>query len=675
MRTDTPGASGGRDAVVEDAGGAPHEIVAVVGTGDRERLAQPGRPGEQVAVAPGLHPPFPHELDAVDRRGGAQQHRGGVAGLGRDDVGAPVHAVGEVHVEVPGRPEHHLGARRHAPVRVAAGVVGPEVRLDLDDARRQPTPVVGPAHEQLVEQVGREHASVTRVERTWQRAPAAHPGSCSQRACSASRTPRLDHLLLDRRRTGATGGGAPQDRRARLEQRERFGTEVGLGEHQLVEGYAALGRVAHQRPDPRVGVAEGHALLHQPLGEVDRGGVLAVGRRLHACCHHLRRREQPGDRAQREPALVERVEQRLLVLLEVAVVGEREALERGQEPGEVADQAAGLAARELGDVGVLLLRQHRRPGAVRVGEAEEAELLAAPQHDLLAQTRQVHLGERGDEQRLGHEVAVGHRVERVVEPAGEAEVGGGGVGIEREARPRERAGAERRDVGPGERVAPALDVAAEGPEVGEEVVREQHRLRALEVRVAGEVDVVGGIRARHEHLLQPVHVGGDVGALAPEEQAQRGGDLVVAAATGVELRPRGPRQLGDPALDGGVDVLVGRRELERAVEQLGPDAVERGDDLGRLVVGEHPRARQARDVRAGTREVVGREAPVERQALGERQELLGRALGEPAVPEGHVLGPAGCREPPCWRAHVSTESPHRRTKPAESSWRNVSDAS
>ena len=105
----------------------------------------------------------------------------------------------------------------------------------------------------------------------------------------------------------------------------------------------------------------------------------------------LGRREQPGDRAEREPALVERVEQRLLVLLQVAVVREREALQRGEEAGEVADQPPGLAPRQLGDVGVLLLRQHRRAGAVRVGEAQEAELLARPQHDLLAEARQVHL--------------------------------------------------------------------------------------------------------------------------------------------------------------------------------------------------------------------------------------------------------------------------------------------
>ena len=63
------------------------------------------------------------------------------------------------------------------------------------------------------------------------------------------------------------------------------------------------------------------------------------------------------------------VEDRLLVLLEVAVVAEREPLERREQAGEVADQPTGLAARELRDVGVLLLRHDRRPGRERVVRA------------------------------------------------------------------------------------------------------------------------------------------------------------------------------------------------------------------------------------------------------------------------------------------------------------------
>ena len=44
----------------------------------------------------------------------------------------------------------------------------------------------------------------------------------------------------------------------------------------------------------------------------------------------------------------------------------------------------------------------------------------------------------------------------------------------------------------------SLEVAGERPEVREQVVREQHRLGALEVRVPREVDVGAGLRGALE---------------------------------------------------------------------------------------------------------------------------------------------------------------------------------
>ena len=90
--------------------------------------------------------------------------------------------------------------------------------------------------------------------------------------------------------------------------------------------------------------------------------------RAHPFGVELEVRDERRHRRQRECERVERVEHRLLVLLEVAVVGERQALHRRRQRDEVAEQPSGLAARQLGDVGVPLLRHHARPGAVAVGQ-------------------------------------------------------------------------------------------------------------------------------------------------------------------------------------------------------------------------------------------------------------------------------------------------------------------
>ena len=103
------------------------------------------------------------------------------------------------------------------------------------------------------------------------------------------------------------------------------------------------------------------------------------------------------------------------------------------------------------------------------------------------------------------------------------------------------------------------------------------------------------------------------------------------------------------------------------------DAVERGDDhlRARRSV-EQADAREHVHVRARTGEVVGREAAVERQADGEREQLVGRALAEAAVPQ-RLPGRARRRSAsltwhpgPGGATTSRADSPHSRTKPSES---------
>ena len=225
-----------------------------------------------------------------------------------------------------------------------------------------------------------------------------------------------------------------------------------------------------------------------------------------------------------------------------------------------------LPAGQLGDVGILLLRQHRRSGRVGVVEAGEAELGRGPQHPLFADARQVDPDQRQVEHRLGDEVPVADGVEAVVERTREAEIGGGAGRVDRQRRTRQRTRSERRHVEPPQRVEQPVDVTTERPPVREQVVGEQHRLRPLQVGVAGEVHTLGLERPCEQGLLEAEEAHGDGHQLTFAPQSQIGGHLVVAAAGGVQLPAGRPGEFGDAALDGGVDVLVGlRRRRTRSV--------------------------------------------------------------------------------------------------------------
>ena len=113
--------------------------------------------------------------------------------------------------------------------------------------------------------------------------------------------------------------------------------------------------------------------------------------------------------------------------------------------------------------GFFFCGQHRAAGGVRVGEGAEPELLGRPQHDLLAHPREVD-AEQGDvEEGLGDEVAVRHRVERVLEPGVEAELLGDEVRVEGQRRPGQGPRPERRDVHPLDRRDQPVDVPCAAP--------------------------------------------------------------------------------------------------------------------------------------------------------------------------------------------------------------------
>ena len=136
MRGPLAGPRRRRRAVVDDRrppiGG--HEVGAVERAG---RCRAPGTAWPGRCTGPGrAGPPDARPASRSSPGSGAPARSStaiALALVAAHGVGAPVHAVGEVHVEAAGRPEHGGVARRRAPVGVAGRIVGAAVGLDLDD--------------------------------------------------------------------------------------------------------------------------------------------------------------------------------------------------------------------------------------------------------------------------------------------------------------------------------------------------------------------------------------------------------------------------------------------------------------------------------------------------------------------------------------------------------------
>ena len=174
----------------------------------------------------------------------------------------------------------------------------------------------------------------------------------------------------------------------------------------------------------------------------------------------------------------------------------------------------------------------------------------------------------------------------------EAQFGRGVVGVEWQRRTGQGASTERRYIDPFERVEQAIDIATQSPRMGEQMMRQQHWLGTLEVRIARQVHLTRGIGAIGEHGLQVDHATSDDHEFALAPQTHIGGALIVATAAGVHLRPGSTRQLSDTTLDRCVYVFIGGHVHEPAAFEFGGHLIERHEHLVALGIADDPASRQ-----------------------------------------------------------------------------------
>ena len=91
-------------------------------------------------------------------------------------------------------------------------------------------------------------------------------------------------------------------------------------------------------------------------------------------------------------------------------------------------------------------------------------------------------------------------------------------------------------------------------------------LRATQMSVSRQQHFTIARGGLGKSMLNGLDVRDHEGDCLTNEQAEIGGNLIVAAATGVQLRADLARDLGDAPFDRGVDVLVARRGRARGLE-------------------------------------------------------------------------------------------------------------
>ena len=144
-----------------------------------------------------------------------------------------------------------------------------------------------------------------------------------------------------------------------------------------------------------------------------------------------------------------------------------------------------LAADQLERIGVLLLRHQAGAAGHAIAQLQPAEFLAGIEDPVFRQAAEVDHRDRGGVEEVQREIAVGGNVHAVAGDGGETQVARHGFAVERETAAGQRAGAERQHVGAGAGLAEALPIAREHFEIGQQVVRPQHGLRAAQMGIAG----------------------------------------------------------------------------------------------------------------------------------------------------------------------------------------------
>ena len=254
-----------------------------------------------------------------------------------------------------------------------------------------------------------------------------------------------------------------------------------------------------------------------------------------------------------------------------------------------------------------------------------------PNHPFLGPTAEVRRDHRQAENELQKEVAVARNIEAVPGDAVEPELLPHTFAVDRQRRSGERGRTEWQDIHPFAAVGEPLAIPLELLRVGQEIVRRQHRLRPLQVRVPRQNHIAFAFGRTDEcHLQFPQRAVDLVDGFADPE-LDIGSDLIVTTPPRMQFAPRVAELRDECFFDVRVNVFERDRELHFPRFDLRADFIERDDDRLHLGIGQQPDFGQHACVRLTADDVVPIQTAVERDRFGKSLDaLIGRPVESPA---------------------------------------------
>ena len=310
------------------------------------------------------------------------------------------------------------------------------------------------------------------------------------------------------------------------------------------------------------------------------------------------------------------IDERLLVFLEIAVVGEGDALHDGHQAEQVPVRPARLAAHDLGDVGIFFLGHDGRARGMPVGHGDEPEKRVGPPDELFAEAREMPHAHAGAEQGLQGEIPVGHGIHAVVEDAVHPQLIGNHFRCEGVGRAGERRRAQGRDPGAPLASLHALHVPLEHPGICQQMLRQAHRLRGLHMCAPGQQHAAILFSAPGKHRCKAAGKTNPFAQAVRNIQTEIEADLVIAAAPGMQLLAHIAHDLGEPALDVHVHVFQLPLPGEGTGFDLRAHLVEPVDEPLRLLLRDDALPAQHARMRLGSGYVLGVQDAVEGNGFG-----------------------------------------------------------